>query len=137
MDRGLFNRPEDFKTRRPKQIKTPPFPTTSIGSFPQTAGEFFGGFEKWLGQHFMWFSRQKPQKGQVQSMPAVFIAVPILCGEAVATHCSMKQMLRLAGLKYNAALLVITNGSCVVQRSGGHVCSTRRGSYPMRTMRSR
>ena len=35
-----FDRPENFETRRPKQINTHAFPTTSIGSFPQTAGEF-------------------------------------------------------------------------------------------------
>lgn len=35
---NLFNRSEDFKARRAKQIQTPDFPTTTIGSFPQTAG---------------------------------------------------------------------------------------------------
>ena len=34
-----FNRPEPFEKRRGKQISTHAFPTTSIGSFPQTAGE--------------------------------------------------------------------------------------------------
>ena len=70
MDRGLFNRPEDFKTRRPKQIKTPPFPTTSIGSFPQTAGEPPGGIKKWLGWQFRWLYRQAsegPDIGGVHS----------------------------------------------------------------------
>lgn len=33
-----FNRPEPFEQRRGKQISTDAFPTTSIGSFPQTAG---------------------------------------------------------------------------------------------------
>ncbi|CAL8468951.1 g8492 [Coccomyxa elongata] len=33
---NLFNRSEDFKARRAKQIQTPDFPTTTIGSFPQT-----------------------------------------------------------------------------------------------------
>ena len=34
----MFNRSEDFETRRPKQIACPPFSTTTIGSFPQTNG---------------------------------------------------------------------------------------------------
>ncbi|KAJ9458713.1 5-methyltetrahydropteroyltriglutamate--homocysteine methyltransferase [Diplonema papillatum] len=33
----MLTRSEDFVTRRPKQIKVPAFPTTTIGSFPQTA----------------------------------------------------------------------------------------------------
>lgn len=33
-----FDRPEPFEKRRPKQIGTHAFPTTSIGSFPQTPG---------------------------------------------------------------------------------------------------
>ena len=35
---NLFNRSEEFKARRAKQIQTPDFPTTTIGSFPQTPG---------------------------------------------------------------------------------------------------
>ncbi len=35
---NLFNRSEEFKARRSKQIQTPDFPTTTIGSFPQTPG---------------------------------------------------------------------------------------------------
>ena len=38
IEESLFNRSEDFKSRRPKQIQTGDFPTTTIGSFPQTAG---------------------------------------------------------------------------------------------------
>ena len=34
----MFERSEDFETRRPKQIEMPAFPTTTIGSFPQTNG---------------------------------------------------------------------------------------------------
>ena len=34
-----LERPEPYSLRRPKQIQLPPFPTTSIGSFPQTQGE--------------------------------------------------------------------------------------------------
>ena len=36
---NLFNRSQEFKSRRGSQIKTVEFPTTTIGSFPQTAGE--------------------------------------------------------------------------------------------------
>jgi 5-methyltetrahydropteroyltriglutamate--homocysteine methyltransferase len=32
-----FHRAEDYEARRPQQIKLPLFPTTTIGSFPQTA----------------------------------------------------------------------------------------------------
>ena len=38
LDEALFNRSEDFETRRPKQLAMPAFPTTTIGSFPQTNG---------------------------------------------------------------------------------------------------
>ena len=38
LDEALFSRSEDFETRRPKQVAMPPFPTTTIGSFPQTNG---------------------------------------------------------------------------------------------------
>lgn len=38
LDEALFSRSEDFETRRPKQIAMPAFPTTTIGSFPQTTG---------------------------------------------------------------------------------------------------
>ena len=34
----MFTRSEDFEMRRPKQVAMPPFPTTTIGSFPQTNG---------------------------------------------------------------------------------------------------
>ncbi len=34
----MFERSEGFEARRPKQIDVPPFPTTTIGSFPQTNG---------------------------------------------------------------------------------------------------
>lgn len=34
-----FNRPEEFEKRRSQQISFHAFPTTSIGSFPQTAGK--------------------------------------------------------------------------------------------------
>ena len=33
-----FDRPSSFEERRRQQIATHAFPTTSIGSFPQTAG---------------------------------------------------------------------------------------------------
>jgi hypothetical protein len=33
-----FERPEKYAVRRPLQIATPAFPTTTIGSFPQTNG---------------------------------------------------------------------------------------------------
>eukprot|EP00208_Stichococcus_sp_RCC1054_P007050 CAMPEP_0206136888 /NCGR_PEP_ID=MMETSP1473-20131121/2104_1 /ASSEMBLY_ACC=CAM_ASM_001109 /TAXON_ID=1461547 /ORGANISM="Stichococcus sp, Strain RCC1054" /LENGTH=757 /DNA_ID=CAMNT_0053529723 /DNA_START=157 /DNA_END=2430 /DNA_ORIENTATION=- len=36
LEEKLFERSEDFETRRPKQIDVPAFPTTTIGSFPQT-----------------------------------------------------------------------------------------------------
>ena len=45
-----FDRPEDFETRRPKQVNTHAFPTTSIGSFPQTAG----GSHFTLYIHYFW-----------------------------------------------------------------------------------
>ncbi|EFN57923.1 hypothetical protein CHLNCDRAFT_141995 [Chlorella variabilis] len=32
----MFRRPEPYAERRPKQVQYPPFPTTTIGSFPQT-----------------------------------------------------------------------------------------------------
>ena len=35
---AMFNRSEEFKVRRATQIQTVDFPTTTIGSFPQTAG---------------------------------------------------------------------------------------------------
>ena len=38
MAEALFNRAEVFAKRRGSQIQTVDFPTTSIGSFPQTAG---------------------------------------------------------------------------------------------------
>lgn len=38
LEAALFERSEDFETRRPKQIAMPAFPTTTIGSFPQTNG---------------------------------------------------------------------------------------------------
>lgn len=38
LDKGLFSRPTSFKERRSAQIKTRAFPTTTIGSFPQTTG---------------------------------------------------------------------------------------------------
>ncbi len=38
LDGSMFLRSEDFETRRPKQVTMPPFPTTTIGSFPQTNG---------------------------------------------------------------------------------------------------
>lgn len=34
---AMFARPEPFATRRDKQVATPAFPTSTIGSFPQTA----------------------------------------------------------------------------------------------------
>jgi 5-methyltetrahydropteroyltriglutamate--homocysteine methyltransferase len=36
LDDGVFSRSEDFQQRRAKQIPLPLFPTTTIGSFPQT-----------------------------------------------------------------------------------------------------
>ena len=38
IEEAKFSRSEPFKTRRAKQIQTVEFPTTTIGSFPQTAG---------------------------------------------------------------------------------------------------
>lgn len=38
IEEKLFNRSQEFKTRREAQIQTVEFPTTTIGSFPQTAG---------------------------------------------------------------------------------------------------
>ena len=38
LDEAMFSRSEDFETRRPKQVAMPAFPTTTIGSFPQTNG---------------------------------------------------------------------------------------------------
>jgi hypothetical protein len=38
IEAAKFRRPEAFEARRDKQIQLPAFPTTSIGSFPQTAG---------------------------------------------------------------------------------------------------
>ena len=35
---NLFGRSQEFKARRGSQIQTVEFPTTTIGSFPQTAG---------------------------------------------------------------------------------------------------
>lgn len=32
----MFDRPEPFEKRREAQVSTPAFPTTTIGSFPQT-----------------------------------------------------------------------------------------------------
>lgn len=37
LDRGLFSRPQPYAQRRPLQPTFQPFPTTTIGSFPQTA----------------------------------------------------------------------------------------------------
>jgi hypothetical protein len=37
LERGLFDRPEPYEARRAKQVVTRAFPTTTIGSFPQTA----------------------------------------------------------------------------------------------------
>lgn len=37
LERGLFDRPEPYEVRRPKHVVTRAFPTTTIGSFPQTA----------------------------------------------------------------------------------------------------
>jgi len=39
IEEKLFNRSQDFKARRGSQIQTVEFPTTTIGSFPQTTGE--------------------------------------------------------------------------------------------------
>jgi hypothetical protein len=39
LEEKLFERPEDYETRRGKQIDMPAFPTTTIGSFPQTNGD--------------------------------------------------------------------------------------------------
>ena len=39
LEEKMFERSEGFEARRPKQIEVPPFPTTTIGSFPQTNGE--------------------------------------------------------------------------------------------------
>ncbi len=36
LDEEAFHRPEPYEQRRSKQIQLPPFPTTTIGSFPQT-----------------------------------------------------------------------------------------------------
>lgn len=36
LEESMFERSEDYETRRAKQIAMPPFPTTTIGSFPQT-----------------------------------------------------------------------------------------------------
>lgn len=36
LDEEAFRRPESYEQRRSKQIQMPPFPTTTIGSFPQT-----------------------------------------------------------------------------------------------------
>ncbi|KAK9811094.1 hypothetical protein WJX73_002072 [Symbiochloris irregularis] len=36
LDKGLFTRSKPYAERRDSQIKTPAFPTTTIGSFPQT-----------------------------------------------------------------------------------------------------
>lgn len=38
LEQKLFERPEDYETRRAKQVEMPAFPTTTIGSFPQTIG---------------------------------------------------------------------------------------------------
>ena len=38
IEESLFNRSQEFKARRESQIQTVDFPTTTIGSFPQTAG---------------------------------------------------------------------------------------------------
>ena len=38
IEEKLFHRSQEFKTRREAQIQTVEFPTTTIGSFPQTAG---------------------------------------------------------------------------------------------------
>ena len=38
LDEAMFSRSEAFETRRPKQVAMPAFPTTTIGSFPQTNG---------------------------------------------------------------------------------------------------
>ena len=38
IEESLFNRSQEFKARRKSQIQTVDFPTTTIGSFPQTAG---------------------------------------------------------------------------------------------------
>jgi hypothetical protein len=37
LERGLFSRPQPYAQRRPLQPTFQPFPTTTIGSFPQTA----------------------------------------------------------------------------------------------------
>lgn len=47
---NLFNRSEDFKARRAKQIQTPDFPTTTIGSFPQTPGNTLGSLAALLSR---------------------------------------------------------------------------------------
>ena len=39
VDKAELVRSEPYSVRRPKQIHTPAFPTTTIGSFPQTQGE--------------------------------------------------------------------------------------------------
>ena len=38
LEEKLFERCEDYETRRGKQVEMPAFPTTTIGSFPQTNG---------------------------------------------------------------------------------------------------
>ena len=38
LEEKLFERCEDYETRRGKQVAMPAFPTTTIGSFPQTNG---------------------------------------------------------------------------------------------------
>lgn len=38
LEESLFERSEGFDSRRPKQIEVPSYPTTTIGSFPQTIG---------------------------------------------------------------------------------------------------
>lgn len=37
LDRAMFDRPQPFAQRRDSQLQFPAFPTTTIGSFPQTA----------------------------------------------------------------------------------------------------
>ena len=92
-----------------------------------------------MGCQFMWLYRQVLE-GHYKYASGVQSCCLSCVARGSNSHCSMKQMLRLAGacrLKYSAAMLVVTPICCALQRSGGHVCSTRRGSCPTRTMRSR
>ena len=79
VEESKFSRSEPFKARRAKQVQTVDFPTTTIGSFPQTPGEFFTGS---LHMPLHPLSRGLCTSGLVDACCQASSVLPTLCASA-------------------------------------------------------